>query len=302
MVKLILPVYVGNSASQLNAVVNRAFASLLPAGAISSLQYGVMLAEAPISIVAVSLTSAIFPFLSTQYAEKKHSQAHDDVVRALIAMLVLFLPLAAGVFMLARPVVQLLLQRGSFDARSADLTSTALRIYALGMVAMALNRVMPVAYQARQNTMVPMQAGLVRIAASAVICALLVPRLGHLGVAIAVVVAEHLKLGLLFTRLRTRLFQGRSEALLQVLPRLLVAVAVMAVGVVPAAAMLPSDLRWGLRGVLSLSAVACVGVVCYAATLFVLCREDFMYYSRRLLRELPPPVGRRAGAAPSIAS
>ena len=105
MIKLILPVYVANSAGQLNSVVNRAFASLLPAGAISSLQYGVMLAEAPVGVIASSVTSAIFPMLSKQYAEKKDSQAQTDLVRAIIAMMVLFLPLAMGVFLLARPVV-----------------------------------------------------------------------------------------------------------------------------------------------------------------------------------------------------
>ena len=93
-----------------------------------------------------------------------------------------------------------------------------MRIYALGLVAMALNRVMPMAYQARQNTMVPMQAGLVRILGNAVVCALLVPRIGHLGVAAASVVSEHLKLGLLFLRLRTRLFQGHGGVLLKAIP------------------------------------------------------------------------------------
>jgi putative peptidoglycan lipid II flippase len=302
MIKLILPVYVANSAGQLNSVVNRAFASLLPAGAISSLQYGVMLAEAPVGVIASSVTSAIFPMLSKQYAEKKDKQAQTDLVRAIIAMLVLFLPLAMGVFLLARPVVELLLQRGSFNARSTFLTSTALRIYALGLVAMALNRVMPLAYQARQNTMVPMQAGLVRILGNAVVCALLVPRIGHLGVAAASVVSEHLKLGLLFLRLRTRLFQGNGGVLLKAMPRLIVAVALMALAVSPAATLLLGDVRWGFRGVLSLTGVACLGVVCYAAALYVLCREDFVYYARRLLRELPPPLGRRAaGTAPSVA-
>ena len=302
MVKLILPVYVGNSAGQLNAVVNRAFASLLPAGAISSLQYSAMLAEAPISVVASSLTSAIFPFLSKQYAEKKSSQAQADVVRALVAMLVLFLPLAAGVFLLAKPLVQLLLQRGSFDAHSTHLTSTALRIYALGIVAMALNRVMPAAFQARQNTMVPMQAGLLRIAGNALICVLLVPRIGHLGVATAAVVSEHLKLAMLFMRLRTRLFEGKGGALLQAVPRLFAAVAVMAVVVFAATGLLPGTLRWGVRGPLSLLAVVCLGVVCYGAALFVLCREDFLYYARRLLRELPAPLRRREGDTASRAT
>jgi putative peptidoglycan lipid II flippase len=302
MVKLILPVYVANSAGQLNAVVNRAFASLLPAGAISSLQYGVMLAEAPISIIAASVTSAIFPFLSKQHAEKKHSQAQADIVRALVAMLVLFLPVAVGAFLLARPVVRLLLQRGSFDVHSTDLTSTALRIYALGMVAMALNRLMPVAYSARQNTTVPMQAGLVRIAGNAVVCALLVPRIGHLGVAAAAVVSEHLKLGLLFLRVRTRLFEGKGGAMLRTLPRLFAAVGVMALAVYPATSTFLGDLRWGVSGVLALTGVVCLGAACYGIALFVLFREEFLYYARRLMAELPPLRRRPGGAASSVAS
>ena len=63
----------------------------------------------------------------------------------------------------------------------------------------------------------------------------------------------------------------------------------MALAVSPAATLLLGDVRWGFRGVLSLTGVACLGVACYAAALYVLCREDFLYYARRLLRELPPP-------------
>jgi putative peptidoglycan lipid II flippase len=301
MIKLILPVYVANSAGQLNSIVNRAFASLLPAGAISSLQYGVMLSEAPISIVAASLTSAIFPFLSRQHAEKKHAEAQADVVRALLAMLALFLPLATGAFLLARPLVQLLLQRGSFDAHSTDLTSTGLRIYALGMVAMALNRLIPVAYQARQNTVVPMQAGLVRIAGSAVICALLVPRIGHLGVATASVVSEHMKLGLLLLRLRTRLFEGKTDALLRTVPRVFAAAAVMALAVIPAKAALLGDVRWGVAGVLSLTGVVTLGVAFYGLALFAMFRGECLYYTRRLMAEFS--LKRRpADVVPTVAN
>jgi len=183
--------------------------------------------------------------------------------------------------------VQVLLQRGSFDARSTELTSTALRVYSLGMVAMALNRVMPVAYQARQNTTIPMQAGLVRIAASIVVCALLVPRIGHVGVALAVVISEYMKLVLLIARLKTPVFQGR---VMNALPRLVAAVAVMAAAVIPAMGLLSGSLHWGLRDALSLLGVVCLGVACYGTALFAFFREDFVYYARRLLGALPPPL------------
>jgi putative peptidoglycan lipid II flippase len=297
MVKLVFPVYVSSSAGQLNQVVNRAFASLLPAGAISSLQYGVMLAEAPVTVFASSLSAAIFPFLSKQFADKEEQQAQDNLGRAIVGILLVFVPVATGVFLIARPVVQVLLQRGSFDAHSTDLTSGALRIYALGILAMALNRILPAAYQARQNTTVPMQAGLLRIAGNIAVCALLVPRIGHLGVATAAVVAEHLKLALLFLRLRTTLFREKGRMLLGAMARLVPAAAIMTAAVLVAGGyLLEGDARWGVRGVISLLAVILVGAASYAGSVIILCRGEVLYYARRVLRELPPPFRRSGGS------
>jgi putative peptidoglycan lipid II flippase len=294
MMKLIFPVYLSNAASKLNAVVNRAFASLLPAGAISSLQYSVMLAEAPITIVAASLTEAIFPFLSKQYAEKDDRKAHGHFDQALGAILVVFLPIAAGTFLIARPVVQLLLQRGSFDAQSTDLTSAALKIYALGILAMALNRILPTAFQARQNTSIPMQAGLVRILGNVAVCAVLVPRIGHIGVAVAVVVAEHMKLGVLFLRLRTGRAREGRDALLGTMARLLLAVGIMALVVsLTATHLLGGDLRWGIRGLFSLAAVVLLGAVTYGGALALLFPGSFSYYLSRALQEVPSRLRRR---------
>ena len=92
---------------------------------------------------------------------------------------------------------------------------------------MALNWVLPTAFQARQNMTIPMQAGLVRVAGNVAVCAVLVPRIGHVGVAVAAVVAEHMKLGLLVLRLRAGFGRDETRALLGTMTRLLVAVGTM---------------------------------------------------------------------------
>jgi len=283
MVKLILPVYVSTSATQFNSVVNRAFASLLPAGAISGLQYAMTLTEGPVSIVAASLASAAFPFLSRQYAEKRDAQAEGSAGRAILAMLVLFLPLSVGAFLLARPIVELLLQRGSFDRHSTELTSAALRVYAVGIAAMAVNRFLPTAFQARQNTTIPMQAGLVRIATSAGLCFVLVPRFAHLGVAAAAVAGEYLKLALLLVRLPRGIFRGQGWSRLGLLPRLVAATGSMAVVVLAARhSLLDAGRLTGLAVALPLAGIVALGAVSYAAALCLLFRKESIEWLRRL--------------------
>ncbi|MGH9321900.1 MAG: murein biosynthesis integral membrane protein MurJ [Vicinamibacteria bacterium] len=214
-IRLSLPVYVGNVAAKLNNVVNRAFASLLGVGAVSSLQYAALLVESPVRILASSLTAALFPFLSEQFASKEIERSRDAVAQAIRTTTVLFLPLAVFMFVAATPLVQALFERGSFDARSTELTVGALQILAPAVLALGLNELLGSVFHSRQEPRVPLTAGLARVTLNVLLCALLSPVLGHRGIALALTVSAYFKLGVLWMHLRGFLGSDRTRELLK---------------------------------------------------------------------------------------
>ncbi len=194
LIRLSLPVYLGDTGDKVNLIVTRAFASLLPAGAVSGLQYAYTPVEGIHRMLAGPLTTAFFPFLSSRFAETDQRGARLSLGRALVTVVFVFAPFAAAAWLVAHPLVVVLFERGSFDIRSSGLTASALRLYAPAVLALALNELVGSSFHARQDTLTPMRAGFIRVAGNALLCAVLAPALGHRGIALATTLALFAKL------------------------------------------------------------------------------------------------------------
>ncbi|HVQ28083.1 MAG TPA: oligosaccharide flippase family protein [Vicinamibacteria bacterium] len=271
---LAVPVYVGALGDRVNLVISRAFASLLPAGAVSSLQYAQTVAGAVPEVLAGSLTTSLFPFLSEQFARGDRKESATSLRRAMVTTGIVFFPLAAFIGLMARILVWVLFEHGSFDAASTDLTVTALRVFAPGCFAIALNALLGTAFQAGHDTVTPMKAGLVRVAANIALCLVLVPMLGYRGVAMATTLALYLKLLVLLVALRGLLEPRDLREIAAVWARVLLAVGVMVGLMLPLLTFAKHrDLpRW--VEVLSLGTLALEGGAAYLAGLFLFCRGE----------------------------
>src|SRR5260370_30572066 len=135
---------------------------------------------------------------------------------------------------------------------------------------------MGVSFHARQDTLTPMRAGLVRVGSNTLLCAALAPFLGHRGVALATTVSLYVKLLVLGFSLRDVFAPHDRRRHLRVLGRVMLAVGVMFTTVFPFAAFAstPEVLeRWSGPPVAGL-AVPCLSV--YAAALGVPPRRPFL--------------------------
>jgi putative peptidoglycan lipid II flippase len=292
MIRLTLPTYVGATTAQANGLVNRALASLLPVGAISSLQYGYLIVRAPFEAIANSLGRALFPYLSHQFAGNQRASAGRSVERAFAATAALFLPACAGIFVLAEPIVRLVFQRGSFGEGSVQLTAAALRIYAIGLLPMGLNALLHRAFHASQDTATPAKVGVIRVGVNALLALALVMPLGHRGIALATVGAEYVKMVLFLRGLAGLLGPGSVRAAWRSLLRVLAPAALMG-GLVWAAAPWLASLRLpGWRVLPALAGLAALGALAYLAAFRALCRLEFSYYVGMIASELRALRGR----------
>lgn len=285
MLQLSLPAYVGTAGSKINQVVNAVFASTLPAGSLSALQYAYMMVDILAAAVGASLARALAPFLSQQFAEGRREDVMRSIDRALVGTALVTMPAAAGLWLLARPIVVLLLQRGSFDARSTELTTSALSLYAPLLLGLGLNYVLATIYYSKKDTTTPMKLGLARVAMTTSLCALLAPRLGHVGIALAATVGEFVKLGLMMGHLRGKEERAALGRALGSCVRAAAAVVVMCVIVYPLSRVGQSlGLSHGVLGVAFLGTTMLVGATAYVVALRFAAASDFYYFVGQLRR------------------
>ncbi len=115
----------------LNAVVNRFMASWLPGGSITALAYADKLVQVPTIIFSGAIATSIYPFLSSQVTENRMEDVKNTISLSIRMSGFIFIPLTVTMMILAKPAIQLLFQRGAFDASATELTSGILVYYSL---------------------------------------------------------------------------------------------------------------------------------------------------------------------------
>ncbi len=275
MVRLTVPVYVGNAGARVNGLVLRAFASTLATGAVAALQYAFFLIDNVAETVGYSLARAMFPFVSQQVAEKEDEATARSLSRAIVGVSLVMMPASVGLTLLAEPVVRLVFERGSFGPESTALTVAALRVYAPALLAIGLGHVLATVYYARQDTATPTAIGLVRVGVTLGACILLVPSLGHVGIAAAMTLGHAVKLVLLLALLRAHEDRRAMAAAARALGGVAAAAAIMGVSVYAVMALPPATLHLDAFG---LALPIAAGIVVYTLALQAVSSSEYAIF------------------------
>ncbi|MFI7399193.1 murein biosynthesis integral membrane protein MurJ [Streptomyces sp. NPDC049541] len=170
---------------QSQVLIERHFASALPAGAISHLNYAQKVAQLPMSL-SMMVCIVTFPVVAQAIAEGDTRRARDRVERDVLLMACLVLLGAAVVVACAPQIVQLLFQRGAFTAQDTAATAAVMRVYAAGLLGQTLVGALVRSYfAAGRTTWFPLGAMGVGAFATVVIGALAVRPWGACGIAAA---------------------------------------------------------------------------------------------------------------------
>ena len=226
------PSALGLAVNQVNVMVNSMIALWVGAWAPSALFYAERLIYLPQGILATALGTVLLPVLSDFAAQKKHAEMREAIHHGLRTLLFVMTPAAVGLFVLAAPIVQMLLEHGSFGPQSTWLTARALSFYAPGLMVFCLAKVFVPAFYALQDTRTPVKIGLCGVAlnfALNVTFAQTLPEYWkHAGLAFSTVIAEGFNGLMLAWFLRRRLGPFGLRGILGGLGRALAAAAAMA--------------------------------------------------------------------------
>jgi putative peptidoglycan lipid II flippase len=224
------PGTIGAGVTQLNLLISTALASLLPGGSVSYLYYADRLNQLPLGVVGIAVGTAILPPLSRHLRLGQDADAVATQNRGIELALLLTLPAAVALALLATPILAALFQRGAFGPADTAATAAALAAYAAGLPAFVLVRVLAPAFFARHDTATPVKVAIAAMAANLGLTLVLMQFLAHVGIALATSAAGWvnalLLLGLLLRRGHFQ-FDGRAR---RNLPR--VGIAAFGMGIV----------------------------------------------------------------------
>jgi putative peptidoglycan lipid II flippase len=158
--RLMLPAIFGSSVAQISILLDTLIASFLAAGSISWLYFSDRLVEFPLGVFGIALATVILPRLSEHHATESKATFSATLDWALKLVLVIGVPAALALAVLAEPLLTTLFQRGEFSARDVAMSAASLRAYAPGLLGFILVKVLAPGYFARQDTRTPVRAGL----------------------------------------------------------------------------------------------------------------------------------------------
>ncbi len=147
--------FIGLGLMQITTLVNMRFASQLGEGAISYIYWADRLLELPLSLVSVSLGTALLPTLAAMWSRNEGQRLSETTHFYLRLNLFVAIPSALGLYFLAHPIVELLFQRGQFTAEDTLATASVVQIYSLILIPTSCVRVLAPAYYAVKNTWFP---------------------------------------------------------------------------------------------------------------------------------------------------
>jgi putative peptidoglycan lipid II flippase len=271
VIKQMGPAVFGVSIAQLSLIINTIFASFLVAGSVSWLYYADRLMEFPTGILGVAISTILLPSLSKCHAsndEVEYSKLLDWGLRLTI---MLTLPAALALGMIAVPLLATFFQHGAFTAHDVLMSRSALVGYSVGLIGLILVKILAPGFYARQDIRTPVKIGIVTLIATQLMNALFIGWLQHAGLALSIGLGACLNSAILFYFLRKHGIYQPEPGWMKFL--LKVGLAVMALSITLWFGM-GNEQHWfatsGLGRIFNLTWLVLLGVAVYFGVLFAL--------------------------------
>jgi putative peptidoglycan lipid II flippase len=199
---LMAPAAFGVSVSQVSLLINQVFASFLVTGSISWLYYADRLMELPSGVLGVALGTILLPSLSKYHAAGNESEYSRLLDWGLRVTVLLALPSAAALAVLALPLIATLFHYGRFTGHDAWMTQQALAAYSVGLLGIILVKILAPGFYARQNIATPVKVGIFTLVATQLMNLAFIGPFKHAGLALAIGLGACLNAALLFHLLK----------------------------------------------------------------------------------------------------
>lgn len=205
MFKLMGPALLAVGVVQVNLLVDRMFASTLPAGGISALWYSNRLIQFPLALFGISVAQAVFPTLASHAVDEEHLKMKNTLLYSFSLIGLVIIPASFALIIFGRPIINVLFQRGQFTSASANSTYFALVFYTMGLVFFAGTRIVVSTFHALKDMHTPLRIGIVAVVVNIILNAALIKTMQEGGIALATSLASVVNFILLLSYLKKHL-------------------------------------------------------------------------------------------------
>lgn len=196
-----LPAALAGGVVQINLLIGRQVASVFE-GAVAWLNYADRMYQLPLGVVGIAIGIVLLPDLSKRLGAKDEAGAQNAYSRSAEMALALAIPAAVALAVMPLPVIRILFERGHFTETDSIATAAALAIYAAGLPAFVLQKVVQTQFFARHDTRTPLCCAVAAMVINAFIAIGLLDSLGYLSAALGATLAGWALLLLLLVRTR----------------------------------------------------------------------------------------------------
>lgn len=195
----------------------------LSSGSTSGYFYAYYLQQLPETLFGTAIGIVVFPTLAEVFNAGDLARLKRLAMNALKIVWMLTIPAGAGLILLGRPAIALVLERGAFDAASTSLVYGVLIFFSIRVVSEATLEIVARLFYAQHNTITPMYASLVWLGVTVSLLYLFVDDLGVGGLALATTIGFTVQSTLLFILNRRALGALGERGLLRSMGRALLA-------------------------------------------------------------------------------
>jgi len=184
--RILAPATFSSGMMQINVFTDLFFASYIPATA-AALGYANLLVQTPLGIISNVILVPFLPIFARLAAPENWPELKQRIRQSLMMTALTMLPLGALIMTLALPIVQVIYERGAFDLEAAEIVTSVLVAYGLGMFVYLARDVLVRVYYALGDAQTPFRISLVNIGLNAVLDYFFIRWFGAPGLVLATV-------------------------------------------------------------------------------------------------------------------
>jgi murein biosynthesis integral membrane protein MurJ/undecaprenyldiphospho-muramoylpentapeptide beta-N-acetylglucosaminyltransferase len=155
-------------------VVGKVLAAMLKTGSIAYLHFALIIYELPFAVISQAINSVVLKEFSEKIALFDRKRAKQLFVDGIKTNIFLLIPISVLMVVMARPIVSILFERGSFDTTSVVNTAYALQFYSIGLVGWGIHSLTVRIFSARIDIKTSMKLNFFMLLVNILLCIYLV--------------------------------------------------------------------------------------------------------------------------------
>ena len=204
IMRQMLPATLGVSVAQISLLINTNIATWLTPGSVTWLSFADRLMEFPTALIGVALGTVLLPSLSKADADPDKTRYSQLLDWGLRLVLVLGLPAALCMVLMADAMVATLFHYGAFTGADVMQTRSAVMAYSAGLIGLLAVKILAPGFYGKQDIRTPVKIAIVILCCTQLLNLVFVPWLAHAGLALSIGLGACLNALALYVGLRRR--------------------------------------------------------------------------------------------------